>query len=446
MTERDGNLPEKVPIPQALRFAILLQQSGKLEEAEGVYRQVLETVPDHPDALHFLGVLRHQQKRSEEALELMHRSAELAPGHAGFRNNLGNVYREMNRVEDAEAEYRKTLEIEPEHADALNNLGTLERIRGNRDGAVELFQRAIAADSEHRDAHLNLAAVYNALGREEDSLKAYERVVAIEPFNEYAYWRLGYAYHRAGNRAKAEAVIRKWLEHRPDHPVAKHLLAACLQGEDVPERASDEVVRKIFDSFAASFDAKLELLSYRAPQLLAGTLDERLGEPAGDAVVLDAGCGTGLCGPLLRPRAGRLVGVDLSGPMVEMARKREAYDELHVAELTAFMEERPDSFDLIVSSDTLCYFGALERVTAAARTCLRPGGTLAFTVEALREDEPGEGGYVLRPHGRYAHRERYVREVLAAAGFERIATPAGHLRIEAREPVDGYVVTAFRKE
>src|SRR5690606_33739696 len=127
--------------------------------------------------------------------------------------------------------------------------------------------------------------------------------------------------------------------------------------------------------FSSSFDDQLRALEYRAPELLAAAV---LGElPAGARLdVLDAGCGTGLCGPLLRSAAARLAGVDLSGGMVGKARERGIYDDLHVQELTAFMAASPASFDVIVSADTLVYFGALEAVAQAARQCLRGGGLL----------------------------------------------------------------------
>ena len=85
-------------------------------------------------------------------------------------------------------------------------------------------------------------------------------------------------------------------------------MLAASTGRDVPPRASDAFVVNTFDNFASSFEVKLESLSYRAPALVADTLADAGLAPDGRLVVLDAGCGTGLCGPLLRPYASRLVG------------------------------------------------------------------------------------------------------------------------------------------
>ena len=110
----------------------------------------------------------------------------------------------------------------------------------------------------------------------------------------------------------------------------------------MPARASDAYIEKTFDSFAASFDAKLaKLLDYRAPALVAEMLAHAGVDAARSLDVLDAGCGTGLCGPLVAPYARRLVGVDLSEAMLDRARARNVYDELVTGELTAYLRDSP---------------------------------------------------------------------------------------------------------
>src|SRR4029450_3384975 len=106
-------------------------------------------------------------------------------------------------------------------------------------------------------------------------------------------------------------------------------------------RASDAYIEKTFDSFAASFDSKLAKLSYRAPELITEMLKRPGLPPSKSLDILDAGCGTGLCGPLLAPYARRLVGVDLSERMLAQARTRGVYDELVKGELTAYLRNSP---------------------------------------------------------------------------------------------------------
>ena len=116
------------------------------------------------------------------------------------------------------------------------------------------------------------------------------------------------------------AFYRDWLAREPGNPYAQHHLAASL-GEP-PERASDAYVEQVFDKFAANFDSHLATLQYRAPELVAEALRASLPAPAAQYDIADLGCGTGLCGPLLRPWARSLVGCDLSAAMLERAAPR----------------------------------------------------------------------------------------------------------------------------
>jgi predicted TPR repeat methyltransferase len=228
----------------------------------------------------------------------------------------------------------------------------------------------------------------------------------------------------------------------PDDPQAIHTLAAC-SGCEVPPRASDAYVQQVFDSFAESFEAKLARLQYRAPELIAASLAAAGLECRRGLDVLDLGCGTGLCGPLLAPLASRLVGVDLSTGMLQHAAAKHVYDELVHAELTAWLRQFHSAWDVILSADALVYFGALDAVVGAAATALRPGGVFVFTVEHA-VDAASTSTYAIQPHGRYAHCVDYVERLLTAAGLEPVIERA-ELRKESGLPVAGLVVRATRR-
>jgi predicted TPR repeat methyltransferase len=243
-----------------------------------------------------------------------------------------------------------------------------------------------------------------------------------------------------GEVDEAVKVLEEWLADEPGEPVAQHMLAAST-GSDVPLRASNAFVEKTFDAFAASFEAKLQSLSYRAPDIVAATLADTGLAADGRLEILDIGCGTGLCGPLLRPYASRLIGVDLSAGMLAHAREKNVYTDLQQCELTEFLRARHEAFDVMVSADTLVYFGDLLEFCKAAASALRRSGLLVFTLEhAVGEDNID---YRLELHGRYSHSLAYVKRVLTQSRLTAEAESA-ELRNEAGAPVAGLVVRATK--
>ena len=415
----------------------MLQQTEQWAAAGEIYGRILEVAPDHADALHFSGVLAHQQARSEQAVALIERSLELEPERADWHSNLGIVLQDRLDLDGAIAAYEHAIALDPNHANAHSNLGVVLRAKGRVVEAEAAHRAAIRIDPDHSDAYNNLGVLLNGEKRQREAALCFSRVITLRPRHPEARRLLALAHHTLGEVDKAVEVCEAWLEEEPDDPIARHMLAAC-SGRDVPPRASDAFVEKTFDSFAASFDVKLAALLYRAPVLVAAMLADANVGASRSLDVLDAGCGTGLCGPLIAPYARRLVGVDLSERMLDQARARNVYDELVRRELTAYLRGCTGAFDLIVSADTLVYFGPLEEVVAAAKNALRGRGRLIFTVEELR-GAGHETGYAISPNGRYRHARAYVERVLTDASLRSEIVPA-ELRLEAGEPVPGLVV------
>jgi predicted TPR repeat methyltransferase len=429
-------------IADAMAYAHELQAEDRFEAADELYRRILAVAPDYPDAWHFRGVVAFQLGRLAEAETMIRRALELAPDYPDANNNLGNVLQQQKRSEEALRFYERAIALKPDLADGHNNIGNVLQQQKRYDEAVALYQKSIALKPDLADAHLNLGKAYEALDRMSEALTAYRQALMLRPFHFESYRRLGSALYGSHRIDEAADVYRKWLSLEPDNPLAKHLLSACT-GQEVASRASDDCVRNIFEAFADSFDEVLERLQYRAPALVGQAAAEVLGPPASRLDILDAGCGTGLCGEPFKPFARRLVGVDLSLEMLKQAARRRLYDELILGELTAFVGAVAAGWDLVISADTLVYFGDLAPVMTAARRGLRAGGHLVFTLERASDEEAPQG-FRINPHGRYSHTEAYVRRVLAAAQLEPRQVVAAHLRLELKKPVEGFVVVASR--
>ncbi|PSJ65815.1 tetratricopeptide repeat protein [Kumtagia ephedrae] len=434
--DEDGNA--LLSVDEAIAMARELVRKKQLKAAAGLLENVIEIAPDNADALSCLGVVRFHLHGAESSVETLKRAAKVAPRHAGIRNNLGNAYVELGDIDAAVNAYDKAIELDPDLADPYCNLASIVKHAGNVGFAEKLLRKAVEVNPEFGVAHQNLAAILLDSGRAREAIDHFWKAIVHWPDKAVPAHFLALAYWFAGLKDVAIDFVKKWADANPHDPQAQHMRAS-MTGENVPERAPDVYVSKLFDTFAGSFDAKLESLDYRAPEIVGAAVRDAVGADASGLAVLDAGCGTGKCAKHLKPHAGRLDGVDLSEGMLAKAAKLGAYDRLDRAELTACLRARPDGYDVIASADTLCYFGRLEEFAEGAAKALRPGGVLVFTVEAM---DDADGSFRLAVNGRYTHCEAYVRRCLAAAGFSVSSCGREALRSENAEPVIGLVVTA----
>ncbi len=439
MTVEQESIEDTVELEYALAAAIRLHQTGQLDEAEALYRLILDQFPKCAEALHFFGLLLHQQGDSDAAIKSIEQALAEAPQYSDAYNNLGNIYNKLERFEQAADAYSKALDLNSDNAAAYSNFGIVLGHLSRFDEAVEAFSIAVTLKPENPEFYRNLGNVFKKQGDFAKSAAAYRQVLNLKPYNAENYENLCVVLYLQGNVDEAILLVKQWLEYDPENPLALHRLESYTGELSLP-RASDEYICKTFDGFSDSFDMVLKGLEYKAPFLVADAVKDIHRKAENVLDILDAGCGTGLCGPLLKPYAGTISGVDLSGKMLEKAEKRGCYDGLTQSELTAFIQQHPRSYDVIVSADTLVYFGDLEPVCKAAVEALHPGGHFVFTVE--RNEKPIADGYTIHPHGRFSHTENYLRSVIKSAGLQLKTLDKVMLRYEAGEPVNGFLVVA----
>ena len=293
-----------------------------------------------------------------------------------------------------------------------------------------------------RDARLRLAIgqTLQHLDRPLEALQAYEQALAIDPRLGPAWTLRGHLLRQAGRLADASVCFNQAIACGEDAPSHRYFLGALGLGA-LPDAAPPAFVRGLFDEYAERFDNELvDTLHYRGHEQVCAPLAQL--HPAPFATALDLGCGSGLAAPLLRPRAARLVGVDLSPRMIERAAAMGAYDALHVAEAVAWLGATSERHDLVAACDVFIYLGDLAPVFAAVSRVLVPGGVFAFTVEEGQAD----GGYDLLPTLRFAHSERYLRELARARGLRVTRCARAPLREGHGEAIAGLAMHLQRDD
>ena len=314
----------KISVEEAVWAGLALHRDGRLEESAKVFRNIIDVVPDQPDAINFYGILMHQLGDNERGIELVSRAVELEPDNPRMRSILGTMQLELGRNAEAEQAFRKAIELDPEFADAYYRLAELFQRKKKSDEAQALLNKALKLNPRLGQAWLSLGSIHAARQEWGLAIEYLEKAVENsdkEAFQDDVTQVLARVLTLADRAQEAENVLRNWLVRKPDDPIASHMLAA-VTGDPITSRASVQFVRATFDQFASSFDRVLANLEYAAPSLVGACVKQLIGKPCGDMIVCDVGCGTGLVAEFLKPYAAELVGVDLSPGMLKKARQR----------------------------------------------------------------------------------------------------------------------------
>jgi tetratricopeptide (TPR) repeat protein len=220
-----------------LTNALEHHQCGRLVEAERNYRAVLAATPDHPDALHLLGVLAHQFGNNVRAVELIERAVAQRPNVAVYHTNLAEAYRVLGRLDRAEACCLTALRLNPNAADAANNLGLVRLARNQLDEAAVCFRAAVRARPDFALALNNLGNAVRLLGDKEQALAHFRGAVQLAPHLAEAHSNLGQLLLE--RKALDEALVhcREAVRLRPDFAPAHSNLGNVLREMNRLEKA-----------------------------------------------------------------------------------------------------------------------------------------------------------------------------------------------------------------
>ena len=397
--------------------------------------------PEHLEqakACFFEGNTLFEAGRLEEAADRYQSALALVPGRPSILANLGVTQCRLGRWPEAVATLQQATQADPSHRDAWIALGLSQEALSNWAGAVHALQQGVKLGASTGQIHLSLALCLLRLERPEEALQALDQALALEPTLAEAWSQRGSLMRDAGQYAEAARCFEQALAHGGDETLHRFYLASVRAGDATPAQPPRAYVEALFDEYADDFQSHLiEHLKYQAHETLLAPL-----RAAGQRfpLVLDLGCGTGLCGQLIRPHADAVDGVDLAQAMVEQARASGAYRRVEQGDLLGFLRAQSEPADLVVAADVFIYVGALEEVFSAVQQRLRVGGCFAFSVELASDAQDLQ----LRPSLRYAHSPRYVERLAQAHGFRVRQTWQAPLREDQQQPVMGLYVLLER--
>ena len=223
-----GSSTERL-VAQTLQAALEHHQAGRLAEADAHYRRILQAHPNHPDALHYLGVIAYQLGKNDIACELIRRAISANPSSSGYYANLGNALNGLERFDEAVASFRKALSLKPDIAEAHNNLGVALQQQGKPQEALASYRQALSLKPDYHEAYHNVGNVLKDQGKLDEAIVSYRKALSLKPDSVLAHNNLANAFLQQGKLAEAVASYRQALACKPDFAMAHNYLGNALR-------------------------------------------------------------------------------------------------------------------------------------------------------------------------------------------------------------------------
>ena len=425
--------------PQAqLNLGKSLSEQGKHRESVGILRQVATRFPDNPSVFIALADALAQSGDLDEANRLIARILCLTPEYTDALVCQGNILYREGRLDEAIACYDRALDQPTTPFTARMNKGLILMSQGRLDEALVCLESAVKAEPNSSTVHCAIGEAYMRMGDRHRAEQSLTHAFDINPQNVSTGMQLAAVLRYQNKMQEAAKIYRHVLRIDPDNVTARFFVDAMTGQDRNPRRIPAEVIRSTYDHVGrgAGFDVSLlQQMQYKGPELLYRAVHQAV-EPGENSLdILELGCGTGLCGSLLRQLAAHMVGVDLSAEMIETARRKEIYDFTYIEDLHDVLDRSVNEFDLVAGMDVFCCFGDLSEIIGKCTSALRPGGLLGFSIEKA---EPGEL-WQFHHYGHFRHSLEYVRDIAASQCLVEESVTEAVLSIEMCEPRIGYV-------
>jgi len=209
--------------------AIAHHQAVRLPLAESLYRKILKTHPEHPQALHYLGIIALQSGNNELAVQLIGKSIAVNPADPASYINRGNALKNLGKFDAAIDSYQQALTCQPDSVEAHFNLAVTLTAAGRLDAAVMHYEHVLLFNPAYAAAHYNLGNLLKEQGLLNRAVAHYRQALMLKPNYPDVDFHLALIYQMLNNPLDATRHYRQAIALRADHAEAHNNLALLLQ-------------------------------------------------------------------------------------------------------------------------------------------------------------------------------------------------------------------------
>jgi tetratricopeptide (TPR) repeat protein len=218
----------KHAIEAYFQSGLRLHGSGRLQEAEQIYRQVLAAAPRHADSLHMLGVIASQTGQPQAAIACIDQAIAIRPSEALFHVNRAGALLALGQLEAARDACHEALRHKRTCAEACQTLGHVLSDLARPEEAIAAYRDALRYKPDLPDLYNNLGLALRLANRPEEAAVALREAIRQAPGDSQAHSNLGGVLKELGELAESEACYRAALRRHPEDPLLHLNLGVVL--------------------------------------------------------------------------------------------------------------------------------------------------------------------------------------------------------------------------
>ncbi len=209
-----------------LQYAGLLQQANHMDQAAGLYRQVLAADPSNVDAWQGLVRVQHATKQDGEAvrtLESMPQAAyDAALRDPGFLSTIASMYQSQNQLEVAQGFLQRAVTAQTTAGQRPSvplelQLASVYLSRGNAQAAYPIYQQALASDPSNTDAWMGLLSALHQTGHDREAVAETQQIpakVRSQLEGDVGYLQtMSSVYNSLGDSRQAMVFLNRVQQH-----------------------------------------------------------------------------------------------------------------------------------------------------------------------------------------------------------------------------------------
>lgn len=424
-------------LPSLFNLGTVLANEYDFKAARLIYQRLIALEPDYVRGLFNCAWCCLQVHEINEAKDYLHHAIALVPEYAAAHHLLGSILIKEGLFSEAEQHLTRALNEDPTLAEAYCHLGMVKIHQKSYEQAKGLLEQALDLEPFHAEAYYHLALVHLKYGDLSAAESCLQNAIDRDPLHFAALYNMALLKKQQHFYGLADEYLARAQIIKPEDPHVL-FLRESLREDNTESDTPLAFVNTLFDGYADHYDDHMtRVLHYQVPERLFDLFQKN--QPRSSLSMLDAGCGTGLCGPLFKPYASRLIGVDLSQAMLSQAAHRACYDELIQGDIVTVLQSMPaHSLDLCIAADVLGYIGKLDGVFEQIVRVLKSGGLFLFSIEA------GNLDFHLNHSTRFSHSQHYIQGLANHFDCEIKDIVPGVLREQEGHAVQGFYVIIQR--